>query len=230
MAGRPGLGGGDLHAGAREALVQEISAQVARFGTGDGDWSLNQKVLDALGKVPREKFVPLMEQAEAYANKPLPIGHRQTISQPLIVALMTHHLALEATSRVLEIGTGSGYQTAVLAEMTDDIVTIENVKPLAEQAKTTLDQLGYRTIRCLQRDGRKGAPEHAPFDRILITAAASTLPEALIEQLAPKGRLVAPIGDRGGQQLLLLTKSDKGEIREKKLFPVAFVPLTFGEP
>lgn len=230
MAGRHGHGGGDLHAAARAALIRDIVAQVARFGTGDGERSLDPKVLAAIGKVRREKFVPMMEQADAYANKPLPIGHRQTISQPLIVALMTHHLRLEASNRVLEIGTGSGYQTAVLAEIADNIVTIENVAALAAQAKAALEGLGYRAIRFLERDGRKGAPEHAPFDRILITAAASDLPEALIEQLAPDGRLVAPIGASGGQQLVLVTKSSAGKIHERSLFPVAFVPLTFGGP
>ncbi|MGI9499673.1 MAG: protein-L-isoaspartate(D-aspartate) O-methyltransferase [Geminicoccaceae bacterium] len=228
MAGRAAPEGGDAHAAARQALVREIASQVARIGTGDGAWSLDPKVLAAIGRISREKFVPAMEQASAYANEPLPIGHRQTISQPLIVALMTHHLRLEPTSRVLEIGTGSGYQTAVLAELTGEIVTIENVPPLAAAAKATLKGLGYRSIGFIEGDGRNGVPEAAPFDRILITAAADTLPEALIEQLAPRGRLVAPVGESGDQQLVLVTKSGEGDIRRHALFPVAFVPLTHG--
>ncbi|MGI9510608.1 MAG: protein-L-isoaspartate(D-aspartate) O-methyltransferase [Geminicoccaceae bacterium] len=228
MAGRPGLGGGDLHAAARQTLVREIVSKIADVGTGAGEWSLDPKVLEAIRTVPREKFVPDVKKARAYENEPLSIGHKQTISQPLIVALMTHHLHLEPSHRVLEIGTGSGYQTAVLAEIADDIVTIENIPALARQARATLEGEGYDTIRFLERDGRKGAPEHMPFDRILITAAAEALPEALIEQLSPGGRLVAPIGKHGAQQLVLVTKSPGGEIRERTLFPVAFVPLTFG--
>ena len=217
------------HAAARLALVEEIAAQVLRYGTGDGGHSLNADVLKAMEKVPRDRFVPMMEQAHAYANEPLPIGHRQTISQPLIVALMTHHLAIGPSSRVLEIGTGSGYQTAVLAELAKEVVTIENVPPLAESARETLDGLGYRNIRFLQADGRLGAPEAAPFDRIIVTAAAECLPDALIEQLSSDGRLLAPIGEPGNQQLVLVTKAGDGRISERRLFPVAFVPLTYGK-
>ncbi|MDH3662262.1 MAG: protein-L-isoaspartate(D-aspartate) O-methyltransferase [Alphaproteobacteria bacterium] len=218
----------DSFAAAREKLIREIETLVAKFGTGDGDFVLDAKVLDALGKVPREKFVPAMEKASAYANQPLPIGHRQTISQPLIVAMMTHHLKIEPSNRVLEIGTGSGYQTAVLAELASDIVTIENVSPLARMAKAALEELGYHSIRFIEGDGRRGAPGHAPFDRILITAAANALPETLLEQLALGGRLVAPVGKRGTQQLILATKSSEGKISQRQLFPVAFVPLTYG--
>lgn len=211
---------------AREALVREIEVQVKEFGTGDGDVALDPKVLAALRNVPREKFVPDMERADAYANVPLPIGHRQTISQPLIVAMMTHHLQLERWHRVLEIGTGSGYQTAVLAELADRIVTVETVQPLAEAAKAKLEKLGLGEIRFIQGDGSKGAPEHAPFDRIIVTAAGRTMPEALIRQLAPNGRLIAPIGEPGAQQLILTTKNEGGEMNSRTLFPVAFVPLT----
>lgn len=218
----------DDRAAARTRLIREIETQVKKFGTGDGAFTLDPKVLEAIGTVPREKFVPMMEQASAYANEPLPIGHRQTISQPLVVALMTHHLKVEPGSRVLEIGTGSGYQTAVLAELAREIVTIENVAPLARAAKATLEGLGHGSIHFIEGDGRKGAPDHAPFDRILITAAASCLPDTLVDQLAPDGRLVAPIGERGHQQLVLVTRSKSGEIQERKLFPVAFVPLTYG--
>ena len=210
----------------KEALIREIEAQVKEFGTGDGDAMLASDVLSALRRVPRETFVPDMERAHAYANAPLPIGHGQTISQPLIVALMTHHLHLRPAHRLLEIGTGSGYQTAVLAEITRDIVTIENVPPLAEAAKATLTGLGYEGIHFMGGDGRAGAPDRAPFDRIIVAAAAEAIPVPLIEQLAPKGRLVAPVGRKGRQEMIILQKSESGQVSQKSLFPVAFVPLT----
>ena len=226
MADPYGQNADDAFAEAREKLIREIECQVGRVGVGAGDRTLDPKVLDAIRRVPREHFIPAMERASAYANVPLPIGHRQTISQPLIVALMTHHLQLEPGHRVLEIGTGSGYQTAVLAELVDDIVTIETVRPLAEAAKATLKSLGYRSLHFIEGDGRQGAPEKAPFDRILVTAAASRLPAPLIDQLAPGGRLVAPVGASGHQDLILLTRSEKGDVHKRVLFPVAFVPLT----
>jgi protein-L-isoaspartate(D-aspartate) O-methyltransferase len=208
--------------------VDDIVAKVAHHGAGDGGYVVDPNVLQAIGRVPREKFVPMMELADAYANRPLPIGHRQTISQPLIVALMTHHLRLSPDSKVLEIGTGSGYQTAVLAELDDNIVTVENVAILAQEAKTRLSDLGYRTIRFVEGDGRQGCPDEAPFDRIIVTAAAETIPKALLDQLAPGGRLVIPIGGESGQHLVLVTKDDQGKARERRLFPVGFVPLTYG--
>jgi protein-L-isoaspartate(D-aspartate) O-methyltransferase len=215
----------DAFAAERDALIREIEAQVRKFGTGAGDFALDPNVLAALRNVPREQFLPDMETPEAYANQPLPIGHGQTISQPLIVALMTHHLGLGPDHTVLEIGTGSGYQTAVLAEIASDITTIENVAPLARMAKATLERLGYGGVRFMEGDGRFGSPENAPFDRIIVTAAAETLPEALVDQLAPNGRLVAPIGPKGLQEMVLVSKSRDGEIRKKVLFPCAFVPL-----
>jgi protein-L-isoaspartate(D-aspartate) O-methyltransferase len=213
-------------AAAREALVREIEAQVRTHGTGDGDHALDPAVCAALRRVAREQFVPAAERAQAYANHPLPIGHGQTISQPLIVALMTHHLQLGAEHRVLEIGTGSGYQTAVLAEIAEDITTVETILPLAQAAKATLTRLGYEGIHFIVGDGRAGAPQHAPYDRIIVTAAAPALPDALIQQLAPNGRLVAPIGESGAQQLVLITRSASGALSRRTLFPVAFVPLT----
>ena len=215
----------DTFAAERDELIRKIKAQVKQLGTGDGGFTLDPKVLEAIRNVPREEFVPDTEKPEAYANHPLPIGHGQTISQPLIVALMTHHLHLDPDHRVLEIGTGSGYQTAVLAKIVSRITTIETVKPLAETAKAILERQGYRHIHFIVGDGRYGAPEHAPFDRIIITAAAEALPEALIDQLAPAGRLVAPIGPKGRQEMILVLKSSSGKICKKVLFPCAFVPL-----
>lgn len=220
------LTGEDEFAAAREALVRDVEAQVRDYGTGDGDVAMDPAVAQALRRVPREQFVPETGRAEAYLNQPLPIGHEQTISQPLIVALMTHHLRLEPDHRVLEIGTGSGYQAAVLAEIAADVTTVETIAPLAKAAKSTLQHLGYDGIRFIEGDGRLGSPEHAPFDRIIMTAAGEALPDALIEQLAPNGRLVAPIGKSGAQQLVLVTRDADGEVQQRKLFPVAFVPLT----
>jgi len=208
--------------------MKDIIARVARHGTGDGGTTLDQKVIDVMASIAREKFVPMMEQDDAYANRPLPIGHRQTISQPLIVALMTHLLRLTKDCKVLEIGTGSGYQTAVLAALAGDVVTIENVDVLADEAETRLTDLGYRNIRFVKGDGRVGCPDNMPFDRIIVTAAAEAIPPALLDQLAPNGRLVLPLGGDDGQQLFLVTKDDAGHAAHRRLFPVGFVPLTHG--
>lgn len=214
----------------RAALIMEIAETIALHGTGDGDRKLDPKVLKVIGRVPREAFVPEMEQGDAYANRPLPIGHRQTISQPLIVALMTHHLRLSPEHRVLEIGTGSGYQTAVLAELVNEVISIENVDVLASEAKARLTDLGYQTIRFIEGDGREGCPENAPFDRIIVTAAAEAIPPALLDQLAPEGRLVLPLDGDDGQDLVIVDKDKAGRIKRRRLFPVRFVPLTFGHP
>ncbi len=213
---------------ARAALTEDIIARVARHGTGDGGRTLEPKVIEVIASIAREKFVPMMEQGDAYANRPLPIGHRQTISQPLIVALMTHHLHLTKDCKVLEIGTGSGYQTAALAELAGKVVTIENVDILADEAKARLSDLGYRNIRFVKGDGRAGCPDQMPFDRIIVTAAAEVIPPVLLDQLAPNGRMVLPIGKDDGQHLFLVTKCKEGRIEQRRLFPVGFVPLTHG--
>ena len=210
----------------RKAMIREIEKQVRSIGTGDGGIEIHPAILDVMGQVPREDFVPETERPHAYANRPLPIGNGQTISQPLIVALMTHHLRLEIHHRVLEVGTGSGYQTAILAELVSDVTTVETVVSLADAARENLDRLGYQGIRFLQGDGRDGSSENAPFDRIIVTAAAEALPKALLDQLAPGGRLVAPIGPRGRQEMILVKKSPDGMIATTVLFPCAFVPLT----
>ncbi len=228
MAGRPLFGSAAEFAAARSVLVKDIEAKVARYGNGDGGKALDIRVLDVIGRIPREEFVPEMERADAYANRPLPIGHRQTISQPLIVAYMTHHLQLLPTSKVLEIGTGSGYQTAILAEFAGEVVTVENVATLAVAAKTRLTALGYRNIRFIQGDGRLGCPDETNIDRIIVTAASEAIPPALLDQLAPSGRLVMPVGGGSGQHLVLVIKDISGNIEERRLFPVDFVPLTHG--
>jgi protein-L-isoaspartate(D-aspartate) O-methyltransferase len=227
------MGNGSIsdHSGAvtsaHQKLLDTIAREVALFGTGDGERRLDPQVMDALAKVPREQFVPTDLAARAYDNRPLPIGHGQTISQPLIVAVMTHLLRLEPGARVLEVGTGSGYQTAILAELANEVVTIEVVEPLAAEAEAKLRALGYDQIEFRTGDGAAGCPERAPFDAIIVTAAAPAIPQALIDQLAPGGRLVIPIGgDPFAQDLFLVEKDRKGAVHERRLFAVAFVPLT----
>jgi protein-L-isoaspartate(D-aspartate) O-methyltransferase len=214
-------------ASARQTLLDTIAREVALFGTGDGERRLDQRVIDALAKVPREQFVPADLVPRAYDNRPLPIGHGQTISQPLIVAVMTHLLRLQPEARALEVGTGSGYQTAILAELAKAVVTIEVVETLATDAAAKLRALGYDHIEFRTGDGAAGCPERAPFDAIIVTAAARTIPQALIDQLAPGGRLVIPIGgDPLAQDLFLVEKDQQGALHKRRLFPVAFVPLT----
>jgi protein-L-isoaspartate(D-aspartate) O-methyltransferase len=214
---------------ARRVLLEEIAREIAWSGIGDGGRELDPKVRDAMLRVPRERFVPPDLWPHAHDNRPLPIGHGQTISQPLIVAVMTHLLRLEAASRVLEIGTGSGYQTAVLAELAAEVVTVEVVEALAAEAKARLEALGYRNVEYHIGDGAAGWAPRAPYDAILVTAATPTIPPALVEQLEPGGRLVIPLGrDPLSQELVLVEKDQAGSIEQRALFPVAFVPLTGG--
>jgi len=182
-------------------------------------------VLRALERVPRHAFVSPGWEAEAYADRPLPIEEGQTISQPFIVALMTQLVAPRPADRVLEVGTGSGYQAAVLAEIVSEVYTIEIVEPLGRSAARRLDALGYRNVRCKVGDGYAGWPEEAPFDAVLVTAAAPRVPEPLLEQLRAGGRLVAPVGGAAFQDLLLLTKTAAG-IESRRIEGVRFVPMT----
>ena len=188
-------------------------------------WGVNDPtVLEVLQRVPRHRFVPEEVAASAYENRPLPIGYGQTISQPFIVGYMTEALGLEGGERVLEIGTGSGYQAAVLAEIAAEVYSIEIVAPLAERAKATLAALGYDNIHLRTGDGYQGWPEAAPFDAIVITAAPDHVPTPLLEQLAPGGRMVVPVGGPE-QELLLFTRTETG-IHEERMLPVRFVPMT----
>lgn len=213
----------DDAAASRRKLVELLEAEAVQYG----GQALDPRVRDALLTVPRERFVPPDEQARAYLNRPLAIGHGQTISQPFVVAMMTQHLGIGPEARVLEVGTGSGYQTAILAELAAEVVTLEIVAPLAERARALLDVLGYRNVAFRTGDGAAGAPDRAPFDGILVTAAAPAIPPALIGQLRPGGRMVIPLGGfQHGQDLMLLEKDAAGDMRERLLFPVAFVPLT----
>ena len=201
-----------------KARQRMVEIQIKRRGIHD------ERVLDAMRLVPRHEFVPEALRRSAYTDQPLPIGHNQTISQPYIVAYMTEALQLEPDERVLEIGTGSGYQAAVLSVIADSVFTIEIVEPLAKQAQKTLTRLGYQNVLCKVGDGYKGWVEKAPFDAIIITAAPPRIPEPLVEQLADGGRMVVPVGE-WYQELVLITKKD-GELIKKQLLPVRFVPMT----
>lgn len=204
----------------RNAMVVDILRRYPSPGVDD------PRVLAALAAVPRHRFVPEGVRDRAYEDMPLPIGYGQTISQPYIVGLMTQLADVDSAMKVLEIGTGSGYQAAVLAELTPNVYTIEILVPLAAQAKAMLLELGYTTVHCRTGDGYAGWPEAAPFDCILVTAAPDHVPPALVEQLKPGGRMIIPVGPRwGAQSLVLLTKDDTGKVRTEKVLPVAFVPL-----
>ena len=184
------------------------------------------RVLEAMLKVKRHLFVPLSQRPRSYEDYPLPIGEGQTISQPYIVALMTQLLALKGNEKVLEIGTGSGYQAAILGELAKQVYTIEIVETLARQSEGLLKDLGYRNIKVKYGDGYMGWPEFAPFDAIIVTAAPETIPAPLLEQLAENGRLVIPVGVY--YQELKLVQKIKGKIREADIIPVRFVPMIRG--
>jgi protein-L-isoaspartate(D-aspartate) O-methyltransferase len=203
---------------ARFAMVKE---QIEARGVKD------PKVLNAMRNTPRHLFVPKDLEAVAYEDRPLPIGDGQTISQPYIVALMTELLNIQPTDRVLEIGTGSGYQAAILAQLAAQVYSIEIVPSLAARAEAVLRGLGYRNIHIRVGDGYLGWPEQAPFDRIILTAAPPVIPQELLKQLRPEGRLVAPEGI-GNQDLVVLEKSKTGAVRRKVIIPVAFVPMVHG--
>ncbi len=187
----------------------------------------NERVLAAMKEVPRHLFVPRDVRNMAYADRPLPIGHGQTISQPYIVASMTELLNPKAEHVVLEVGPGSGYQAAVLSHLVKHVYSIEIVRPLAEQARDDLKEHGFSNVTVKAGDGYAGWPEHAPFDGIIVTAAPDHVPEPLIEQLRPGGRMVIPVGERYAvQELLLLTKRNDGSVDEERVMSVGFVPLT----
>lgn len=186
---------------------------------------MEERVLAAMRKVPREEFVPKEFRAESYTDQPLPIGYDQTISQPFIVAFMTEQLRPQPQDRVLEVGTGSGYQAAILAELAAEVYSIEIIEPLAKNAEATLRRLGYKSVHVKADDGYKGWPEHAPFDAIIVTCAPDHVPQPLIDQLKEGGRMVIPVGAMGNQELYLLEKAN-GELHQRSVTPVRFVPMT----
>jgi protein-L-isoaspartate(D-aspartate) O-methyltransferase len=213
----------------KQALIAEIEAETAETARLTGRKRLSPRVLAAMKKVRREAFVPETEVALAYVNAPLPIGGGQTISQPFIVAIMTELLDLEAAQTVLEIGTGSGYQAAILAELAREVWSVEVVPELAETARAALAKEGYRNVEIRCADGALGWPEHAPYDAIIVTAAAAAIPPALVAQLKPGGRMVIPVGAPYETQFLtLVEKSGSGAIKQRDVMGVAFVPLVNG--
>jgi protein-L-isoaspartate(D-aspartate) O-methyltransferase len=203
-----------------EERMKMVDTQIRRRGVTDED------VLAALERVPRHAFVPDQYQSQAYADHPLPIGHGQTISQPYIVALMTELLELETTDRVLEIGTGSGYQAAILAEIVAEVYTVEIIEPLAIEARERLERLGYDNIHTLHADGYFGWEEHAPYDAIIVTAAPDHIPQPLVQQLEDGAKLVIPVGPPGGYQTLWQITREGEQVKKRNVTGVLFVPLT----
>lgn len=185
---------------------------------------VTDRILAALGKVPREEFVPEEHRLDSYSDRPLPIGYNQTISQPFIVALMTEQLRPQTTDRVLEIGAGSGYQAAVLAELVADVYSMEIIEPLATQAEATLKRLGYKNVHVKAGNGYEGWPEQAPFDCVIVTCAPEHVPEPLLDQLKEGGRMVIPLGAKFAQVLYLLEKKN-GRLEQSAVLPVKFVPM-----
>lgn len=213
--------GRDPYLARREAMVRDdIAARDVR----------NPAVLKAMRETPRHLFVPAELRDVAYEDHPLPIGSGQTISQPYIVAVMTELLEVTREHRVLEIGTGSGYQAAVLSPLVKEVYSMEIVAQLARSASATLEKLGYKNVFVRHGDGYRGWPEKAPFPRIILTAAPPEIPQALIDQLAPGGRMVAPVGASAfSQELIVLEKSKDGKVKRRSVFPVRFVPMVRGK-
>ena len=216
----PGQEDDDMAAERRRMVERDIAAR----GVDD------PRVLEAMRSVPRHRFVGPRQARDAYRDHPLPIGSGQTISQPYIVAHMTELVRPQAGDRALEVGTGSGYQAAVLSPLVEHVYTIEIVPELAERAAATLDELGYDNVTVRQGDGWAGWPGHAPFEVIVVTAAPDEVPPALVEQLAPGGRMVIPVGPvHAVQELRLIEKSESGKLRDRRIAPVRFVPMTGGD-
>ena len=213
----------------REQLIQHITPDIQATRAAIDGAPVNPRVIEALRAVPRHAFVPAVQQRHAYENRPLPIGHGQTISQPFIVMLMTDLLDLQPTDRVLEIGTGSGYQAAVLAEMVHEVYSIEIIAALAQQSDKTLREQGYDRVVRKMGDGYYGWPEHGPYDAIMVTAGAAHIPPPLVSQLKPGGRMIIPVGSRFQvQQLVMVKKAEDGTVTTRPILPVRFVPLTGG--
>lgn len=212
----------------RHELLRQIDGDYAMMEPYTGRRTLDPRVRQAMEQVPRHLFVPAAEQSLAYIDHALPIGHGQTISQPYIVALMTDLLATRPDHVVLEVGTGSGYQAAVLSLLVKQLYSIEVVADLASEAAERLKRLGYANVEVRAGDGAEGWPEHAPFDGIIVTAAGPVVPPALVEQLKPGGRLVIPVGEAHRQDLRVVHKRADGSTETRSIIPVAFVPLTGG--
>jgi protein-L-isoaspartate(D-aspartate) O-methyltransferase len=214
---------------ARQRMIGNIEWTQREAAHATGSRTLDREVLAVMGDVPRHLFVPRGQQDSAYENRPLPIGYGQTISQPYIVALMTDLLRVKPGDRVFELGTGSGYQAAILAKLAKEVFTVDIVAPLGKQAAERLALLGFANVQVKVADGYYGWPEHAPFDGIMVTAAASHVPPPLVLQLKPGGRMVIPVGTGFlTQHLLLIEKAKDGTLTTRQVLPVSFVPLTGG--
>jgi protein-L-isoaspartate(D-aspartate) O-methyltransferase len=217
----------DHYIAARQRLVEEIEEEVRETSRWLGKDALDARVIKALLAVPRHEFVPADFRSMAYLNRPLPIGHAQTISQPYIIAVMTDLLTVPKDGRVLEVGTGSGYQAAILAQICASVYSIEIIGPLGDETKVRLERLGYDNIHLRIGDGFAGWPEAGPFDAIIVTAAADEVPPPLIEQLKPGRRMIIPLrSGAGGQDLVLIEKGRHGTVHREEILPVRFVPLT----
>ena len=214
----------------RRNMVQEICSHTEMVRAHIGKDTLSERVIGAMDSVPRHQFVPVELRAFAYANTPLPIGHGKTISQPFIVALMTDLLAVGGDETVLEIGTGMGYQTAILAELAKQVYSVEIIGELTDEANKRLAGLGYTNVQTQRSDGSEGWPGHAPYDKIIVTAAPDLIPPPLLLQLKPGGRMVIPTGTPDAQQLLLVEKDAGGRTRTQEILPVRFSTLEVDEP
>jgi protein-L-isoaspartate(D-aspartate) O-methyltransferase len=213
----------------RQHMVLEIAAQTVLAGERIGKYNLDARVMEVLGKVPRHEFVPVEIQPYAYLNRPLPIGFDKTISQPFIVALMTDMLEIRKEDVVLEIGTGLGYQAAVLAELAHKVYSVEIIEALAQQAVKRLSRAGYTNVEVKVANGSHGLPEHAPFDKVMVTAAPDLIPPSLINQLKPGGKMMIPAGLSDNQQLILVEKSANGRLSTREILPVRFSQLEGAE-
>ncbi len=219
----------DLFRASRAKMIRLIEQDVRSTSKYIKRSELDTRVLDVMAKVPRHEFVPPDLIDKAYQNRPLPIGHGQTISQPYIVAIMTDLLDLQPQHKVLEIGTGSGYQAAILAALDTRVWSIEIIEPLGQQAQTRLQRLGFDAVEVRIGDGYYGWPEHAPFDAIIVTAAANHIPPPLVKQLGLGGKMIIPVGSRfSTQELILITRINQDELFTRQVLPVRFVPLTGG--
>ncbi len=220
-------GGDDPYRAARERMIHEIEADVRATAARIGRDELRDDVLRAMRETPRHEFVPPERSAVAYENRPLPIGYDQTISQPFIVALMTDLLAVSPEAKVLEVGAGSGYQAAVLAKLVREVHSIEIIPGLARECRERMERLGYTNVFVHDGDGYHGLDEEAPFDSIIVTAAAPTIPPPLVRQLKPGGRMVLPVGGPFAvQHLMIVEKDGDGRVSTRQILPVRFVPLT----
>jgi len=213
----------------RQHMVLEIAAQTVLAGERIGKYNLDARVMEVMGKVPRHEFVPVEIQPYAYLNRPLPIGYDKTISQPFIVALMTDMLEIRKEDVVLEIGTGLGYQAAVLAELAHKVYSVEIIEALAQQAAKRLSRAGYTNVEIKVANGSHGLPEHAPYDKVMVTAAPDLIPPALINQLKPGGRMMIPAGLSDNQQLILVEKNANGRLSTREILPVRFSQLEGAE-